>query len=204
MGSFTIGSSIVVKETRRYYVTCSCGKTMLKCKVELKVSKYLMCHKCSSPLRGTHKMSRHPLSKVYYSMRRRCGSPKDHNFKHYGGRGIVVCEEWKTIEPFLKWAINSGYQHGLTIERINNDGNYEPSNCRWATQKEQKTNHRRNRHFEINGEKMILTYWCERYNIDLGTVRYRIKKGMAILDALTTPVGAMNSNQYLKSSIKRK
>jgi len=129
-------------------------------------------------------------------MKQRCFNPKNHGYKDYGGRGIKVCDEWLNPEPFLKWALENGYKKGLTIERIDNDGDYEPANCRWATQKEQKVNHRRNRHFEINGEKMVLTYWCERYNINMGTVRARLSNGMDILDALTIPVGQTYNKRY--------
>lgn len=74
-------------------------------------------------------------------MRRRCNNPNTHGYKYYGGRGIKVCEVWNnSFTSFFEWAINNGYADNLTIDRINVDGNYEPTNCRWITIQEQQKN----------------------------------------------------------------
>lgn len=80
------------------------------------------------------------LYHVWGTMKYRCNNPNDKHFHRYGGRGIKVCDEWNDFIPFYKWATNHGYKEGLTIDRINNDGNYEPSNCRWVTIQEQQRN----------------------------------------------------------------
>ena len=87
------------------------------------------------------------LYKVWHSMICRCELQKDTGYKHYGGRGITVCKEWHSYESFKKWAMQSGYKENpgrniLTIDRVNNDGNYCPENCRWVDMKVQASNRR--------------------------------------------------------------
>ena len=83
------------------------------------------------------------LYKVYSSMKDRCLNQKSRDFKYYGARGIIVCLEWRnSFETFYQWAISNGYIEGLSIDRVNNNGNYEPNNCRWATKSTQSRNQR--------------------------------------------------------------
>lgn len=121
-------------------------------------------------------------------MRDRCFNPNADHYARYGGRGITVCERWSKFENFLTdmGQMPSGGRY--TIERINNDGNYEPTNCRWATYKEQARNRRGNRFFEFQGESLLLSEWAGRTGISLQTLSSRIYESKwPIEKALTTP-----------------
>jgi len=89
-----------------------------------------------------HGMKKTRLYNIWCAMRYRCTCTKGDKYKNYGSRGITVCSEWQKFIPFMEWALEHGYKDGLTIDRRNNDGNYEPSNCRWVTMKVQNNNKR--------------------------------------------------------------
>lgn len=117
------------------------------------------------------------LHNTWEHMRGRCYNPNNPKYKNYGGRGIKICDEWyNSYLAFKDWAINNGYDDTLTIDRINNDGNYEPNNCRWATIKQQNNNQRKNLSFTINNVTKTLAQWCETYNISYHKAYQRIFK----------------------------
>ena len=121
-------------------------------------------------------------------MKARCYNPHNGFYHRYGGRGITVCDEWKNnFSAFRKWAMCNGYSDGLTLDRIDFDGNYEPSNCRWATSKEQANNKCTNHYVMFNGEKKTLKQWSESTGLSYPTLLGRIKRGWSIEKMLTTP-----------------
>lgn len=137
-----------------------------------------------------HGKSGTPIYGVYRAMLNRCYYVKDVAYKNYGGRGIAVCDEWKkSFVNFYGWAIANGYSKELTIDRIDNNGNYEPSNCRWVTYKEQANNTRKNRFIEYNGTTLTLSQWSEKTGISQSAIERRINlRHWTIEKALTTPM----------------
>lgn len=140
----------------------------------------------------THGDSRHGeykrLYKTWADMKNRCMSPDYRNYHRYGGRGIKVCDEWMQYEPFKDWALKNGYNDSLTISRIDINGNYEPSNCKWATPKEQSNNQTNTVRFEYNGESHTIAEWAEIVGLPRTTLSHRINKHhWPIEKALTTP-----------------
>ena len=124
-----------------------------------------------------HGKSNTKIYKVLKEIKYRCYSKNHRLYKYYGARGIVVCDEWKRdFEAFYNWAMDNGYKEGLTIDRIDANGNYEPSNCRWITNEEQQRNKRSNRYITCKGETKLLIDWCRELNLNYKQVWRRIYK----------------------------
>ena len=159
-----------------------CSKRILSCGC-LKLEKLIT--------RSTTHNQRHTkLYEVWKTMKQRCSNPNNIGYHNYGGRGIKVCDEWKnSYQVFYEWSMNNGYKEGLSIDRINNNGNYEPSNCRWADKFTQCNNTRQNKYIEINGVSKTIAQWSKDYNIPANVVRGRYyTRKWDIIKALTTPV----------------
>lgn len=125
------------------------------------------------------------LYTVWCHIKARCYNTHDKSYKYYGGRDIKMCDEWyNNYVTFKDWAVNNGYSKGLTIDRIDVNGNYEPNNCRWVTMKQQSRNTRRNRYFTINGETHCLSEWCELLGLKYNKVQARLKRGWDIKKSL--------------------
>ena len=133
-----------------------------------------------------HKMSGTRIYETWQDMKRRCYNKQNARYDRYGGRGIKVCEEWlNDFQSFYDWAINNGYSDDLTIDRIDNDGNYEPSNCRWSTVKEQCNNRSSNINITIGNATKSLMSWCEIFNVDYKKVHARYhRNGYESIDRL--------------------
>ena len=183
---------------RKWICKCDCGNTCEVLSSPLKSGRTKSCgcliHESSN---STHNLSGTRLYRIWQAMKNRCFNSKCPYYKHYGGRGIAVCEEWKNnFEMFYEWAMANGYKEDLTIDRINNDGGYEPNNCRWATRKQQQLNRRNIKFLSFNGKTLTQKEWGLELGGGVSLVENRLLSGWSLEEALSTPVR--------KGSYKRK
>lgn len=129
------------------------------------------------------------IYRIWTAMKRRCSNPNYHEYYLYGGRGITYCDEWEEFEPFYEWAMASGYSDKLTLDRIDNDGNYTPSNCRWITIKKQCMNRRSNVMIEYEGETKPLKQWANDLDLNYKMLHKRHKLGWTPEEMFNTPSG---------------
>lgn len=170
----------------RWLCKCDCGKSAVAYGCDLKRGKVVSCGCWNAEKRIKHGMSRTHINGVWRGMLDRCRNPKSREFGNYGGRGIKVCERWNDFSAFFA---DMGHRPpGYQIDRINNDGNYEPGNCRWATPKQQQNNKRETRMLEFNGKTQSLGYWAVETGIKWDTLRCRLRYGWSAEKTLTTPV----------------
>lgn len=167
-----------------WFCECDCGNTKLAHAGRLRNGTLRSCGCLHSEQAKEnykhcikHGLSQTRIYSIWKGMLERCENSKSKVYKHYGERGITICEEWKDIKTFYDWALNNGYKDNLEIDRIDNNGNYEPSNCKWSTRKEQTNNERRNIRVEINGEEHTLAQWAEKIGIVENTLQYRYHRG---------------------------
>lgn len=140
----------------------------------------------------SHGLADAPIYNVWLSMRGRCYRPSDTNYRFYGAQGIRVCEEWfDSFNTFHSWALSCGYEYGrgLSIERIDPAGDYQPGNCRWATRSEQARNKKSTHRVTAFGQTKSLADWAEddRCSVTYNAVLYRLRKGWEPERAITTP-----------------
>lgn len=155
----------------------------------------------SSRFAKTHGMSRTPEYNVWLGMLTRCCNPDNENYQWYGARGIQVCERWLEFTAF--YADMGPRPAGTTLDRIDNDGNYEPTNCRWATRTQQHNNRQVNRHIEFNGERLTVKQWADKLEIPYSRLEARIRRGWSIEDALLRPRTAKNAPRSEQRGAKK-
>ena len=174
---------------------CECGNYKIICGRSLQKGVTLSCGCLISEI-TTKRSTKHGLHNtriysIYNDMKKRCYNKNNKSYENYGGRGIKICDEWLNKKNgfinFYNWAINNNYKVDLTIDRINVNGNYEPSNCKWATIKEQANNRRSNHLITYNGETHNITQWAGILNISYGALKKRIRNGWDIEKAFNTP-----------------
>lgn len=166
---------------------CDCGNEIIVAGNNLKSGNTQSCGCYHSEQSAknflVHGQKHTKLYNVWCGMKSRCNNPHNKSYSNYGGRGIQVCNEWNSFEKFFEWAISNGYQEGLSIDRVDVNGNYCPENCKWATVIEQANNTRANHFVEYNGENLTIAQWEAKTKLPIGE---RLSYGWSIEEAITT------------------
>lgn len=172
----------------RWLCLCDCSKNVTVDGCHLRNGAIQSCGCYNDALkrsRAKHGLRKKRLYNIWCGIKSRCYYEKNNRYSSYGGRGIKMCDEWKNdFSLFANWALKNGYNDTLSIDRIDVNGDYEPNNCRWATNKVQSENRTDNIICEINGKSAALSYWCDFYNKKYVTVYSRLKSGWTIEEAL--------------------
>jgi hypothetical protein len=169
------------KSGSQWKCICECGKESIVAACNLKNGEVKSC----GCLNIKHGLRYTNLYRKWDGIKKRCNNEKTPQYKDYGGRGIRICPEWENnFKAFYDWAMANGYKEGLTIERIDNNGNYEPSNCRWATPKEQANNRRNTPYITYNGVTKTSREWDDYFGIRSGTINKRMNCGMTAEKAM--------------------
>ena len=160
---------------------CECGEEIIASISRLKSKRVSMCHKCvMKGLRESttvHGSSPKELYSKWKGMKARCYKKTCERYYRYGARGIRVCDEWRNdFSEFRKWAMSSGWKPGLTIDRIDYNGNYEPQNCRWATMEEQARNSSHCHMIKLDGIIVPISVAAERLSMKYGTLKMQIRR----------------------------
>lgn len=176
--------------SEKYLCECECGNLVVVGRKNLLSgnSKSCGCQRLDASVRRltTHGGKHSRLYNIWCAMKDRCYRSSNHVYKDYGGRGIYVCEEWKSdFSNFRDWAMNNGYNDHLTIDRIDVNGIYEPSNCRWADMNVQANNRRNSIRIEYNGECHSIPEWSKITGISYDTIHGRYSAGMSVEDILS-------------------
>ena len=169
---------------------CKCGNHTIASGTNLKLGKIRSCgcFKIEQLVKRstTHNQRHTNLYQVWKGIKQRCLNHNSSSYKNYGGRGITICEDWKNnFTSFYEWSMANGYKKGLTIDRIDNNSNYCPENCRWTDIITQANNKRVNKYITINGKVDTLSNWLKFYNIGKTKYYNRLKKGFSEQEALT-------------------
>lgn len=174
---------------------CHCGAEFITVGSELKRGRIKSCGCLLKRINGLY---RSRVYRIHHMMMCRCYTKSTTNYEYYGGKGIKVCGEWHNFMNFYRWAMANGYRDDLTIDRIDGNKDYEPSNCKWSTREEQSNNISSNVVIEFCGKKMTMSEWSRELGMNRNTLEKRIRNGWPIEKAMTIPVNKKYSTRRKK------
>jgi len=201
------GRLTIIKESEKridnrvsVYCICDCGNEVIASINSLKKEHKKSCGCLKKETKSNYKngLRHHPLYNVWANIKQRCLNKKQPKYNDYGGRGIKICKEWEnSFECFYNWCLNNSWGKGLEIDRVNNNGDYEPNNCRFVSRSINMNNTRANTIIEYNNEIKTLAEWAEKLNIPYGRLAQRINK-------LKMPIELAFSNEKVKRRFHKK
>lgn len=188
-------------KTRRIYwnCVCDCGNHCSVASIKLVSGETKSCgclrKEVTSKRQKKHGLTKTTLHNAWINMKTRCENPIHNEYFRYGGRGITYCEQWKSFDNFMEWALKNGFREDkdnngrtlLSLDRIDNNANYCPENCKWSTRIEQARNKCNNKNYEYKGKIYCLTELEEISPVRIDTIRRRINKGWSVEKAVETP-----------------
>lgn len=163
---------------------CDCGNTVVVALGKLKSGRTRSCG-CLRSEASAERLRKHGITAggkprtftIWSGMKARCLNPKSVSYQNYGGRGIGICPEWMEFRTFHEWAMSNGYADGLQLDRIDNDGDYCPENCRWVTRSQNQRNTRRARLITLNGRTQTATEWIRELGVSRSAFYAALRKG---------------------------
>lgn len=166
---------------------CDCGKETIATAGHLRSGARVSCGCRRSDTKMKYDTKNNRMYSIWRGMKERCHNKHHRSYAKYGGRGIKVCDEWLDFAAFQKWALFNGYSDELSIDRIDNDGNYCPANCRWATDIDQANNKSQSKIIEYQGQSMTLAQWCRLLSLPYLPIYQRLYRGWTFEKAIKMP-----------------
>lgn len=182
---------------RSVLVRCGCGKEFKTLKNNIDRGHTRSCGCLKYKLPSYHGMRGTPIYTSWDCIVQRTTNPKNAHYHNYGARGITICAEWRNFKTFYQWAIANGWAVGLEIDRRDNEGDYEPGNCRWVTPAQNNLNKRTNRLLTYNGQTKTIKEWSDLTGLRYKTIQGRLDiLGWDVEKILTTPSGRSQGGRY--------
>lgn len=176
---------------------CDCGGEKIVAQDSLHIGNTKSCGCAVANTKHGHSHTR--MYKLWTDMKQRCYNPNTISYSYCGGRGIQVCDDWKnSFQSFADWAFSCGYGDNLTIDRIDNDKDYCPENCRWVTLQFQERNKRTTYFAEHHGEQIPVAILCEELNLPVQVIYHRVLRGSSLEEAVTKPINYRSKERIKK------
>jgi hypothetical protein len=203
-GKLTVVSQVEHRgQNIAWLCVCDCGKETIATSGHLRSGARVSCGCRRGETKNKYNTKHNRVYSIWRGMKERCYYERNKRYKEYGGRGIKVCSEWHNFAIFQEWALSNGYSSELTLDRIDNNGNYCPENCRWATITEQANNKIKSKIIEYEGKRMTLAQWCKLLSLPYFAIYQRLYRNWTFENAIKTPLDLQDKRPVKKEGYLR-